>query len=75
MVATPAAEAIRCCESAVASDVNTRIVSNGATPVELAEQLGDSVQVALSTYASLFRPEGKLRAILEASYPAVGVRV
>jgi hypothetical protein len=40
--------------------------------VELAEQLGDSVQVALSTYASLFgrvESEDKLRGILEASNP------
>jgi integrase len=49
------------------------LISNGATPVELAEQLGDSVQVALSTYASLFgraQSEDRLRAILQASYPA-----
>lgn len=48
------------------------LISNGATPVELAEQLGDSVQVALSTYASLFgraQSEDRLRAILAASYP------
>lgn len=54
------------------------LISNGATPVELAEQLGDSVQVALSTYASLFgraQSEDRLRAILEASYPAAVVRV
>jgi len=48
------------------------LIGRGASPVELAEQLGDSVQVALSTYAGLFdkaASEAKLRAILEASYP------
>jgi integrase len=48
------------------------LISNGASPVELAEQLGDSVQVAMSTYASLFgrvESEDKLRRILESSYP------
>ncbi len=48
------------------------LIGNGASPVELAEQLGDSVQVALTTYAGLFdraKSEVKLRAILEASYP------
>jgi hypothetical protein len=42
------------------------------SPVELAEQLGDSVQVALTTYDGLFdeeESETKLRSILEASYP------
>lgn len=49
------------------------LIGNGASPVELAEQLGDSVQVALTTYAGLFdraQSEVKLRAILEASYPS-----
>jgi integrase len=49
------------------------LISNGASAVELAEQLGDSVEVALSTYASLFgriESEAKLRRILERSYPA-----
>jgi Phage integrase family len=48
------------------------LISNGASAVELAEQLGDSVEVALSTYASLFgrvESEAKLRRILEHSYP------
>jgi hypothetical protein len=48
------------------------LISNGASATELAEQLGDSVKVALETYASLFNRAGsetKLRAILSASYP------
>jgi len=48
------------------------LIGRGASPVELAEQLGDSVQVGLSTYAGLFdraQSETKLRSILEASYP------
>jgi integrase len=51
------------------------LIGRGASPVELAEQLGDSVQVALTTYAGLFdraQSETKLRAILEASYPTHG---
>lgn len=48
------------------------LIERGASPVELADQLGDSVQVALATYAGLFNKqasEAKLRSILEASYP------
>ena len=52
------------------------LIGRQASPVELAEQLGDSVQVAMQTYAGLFdraASETKLRSILEASYPqAVG---
>jgi hypothetical protein len=54
------------------------LISNGASPVELAEQLGDSVQVAMSTYASLFgrvESEEKLRGILESSYPALAMLI
>jgi integrase len=48
------------------------LIGRRASPVELAEQLGDSVQVAMQTYAGLFdraASETKLRSILEASYP------
>jgi integrase len=48
------------------------LIGHGATPVELAEQLGDTVPVAMATYAGLFdraRSEAKIRRILEANYP------
>jgi integrase len=55
------------------------LIGRGASPVELAEQLGDSVTVAMQTYAGLFdraASETKLRTILTESYPqAVGSEV
>jgi integrase len=52
------------------------LISSGASPVELAEQLGDSVQVAMSTYASLFgrvESEEKLRCSSVRTATSVGI--